>query len=117
MSSVTRRMTYHPLNGHGYGYVIKMPLGTDVDLGPGHIMFDGNPAPPGKGTAPPLSFWPMSVVAKRSPISATAELLLNFAVCRDFQNGGRLPFWFCCAYVWTTHKEYVLDLYRSAKFG
>jgi len=25
----------------------------------------------------------MSVVVKRSPISATAELLLNFAVCRD----------------------------------
>jgi len=26
-----------------------MPLGTEVDLGPGHIVLDGNPAPPRKG--------------------------------------------------------------------
>jgi len=31
---------------------IKMPLGTEVDLGPGDIVLDGNPAPPKKGTAP-----------------------------------------------------------------
>jgi len=31
---------------------IKMPLGTEVDLGPGHIVLDGEPAPPGEsGTA------------------------------------------------------------------
>ena len=39
-----------------------MPLGTEVGLGPGHIVLDGDPAPPKKGTAP--NFWPMSVVAK-----------------------------------------------------
>jgi len=30
---------------------MKTPLGTKVDLGPGHIMLDGDPAPPRKGTA------------------------------------------------------------------
>jgi len=34
------------------------------------------PSPPEKGTtALPFTFWPMSTVVKRSPISATAELL------------------------------------------
>jgi len=36
-------------------------LGTQVGLGPGHIVLDGDPAPP-KGAQPP--FRPMSVVAK-----------------------------------------------------
>jgi len=51
-----------------------MPLGTEVGLGPGHIVLDGNPAPPKKGGTP-RNRRPMSIVAKRSPISATAELL------------------------------------------
>jgi len=42
-----------------------MPLGTEVGLGPGHIVLDGDPAPPlQRGTAPP-SFRPMSVASKR----------------------------------------------------
>ena len=40
-----------------------MPLGTEVGLGPGDIVLDGDPAPPIKGTAPPLFgpclFWPI----------------------------------------------------------
>ena len=28
---------------------IKMPLGTEVGLGPGNIVLDGDPAPPEKG--------------------------------------------------------------------
>jgi len=55
-----------------------MPLGTNVDLGPGHIVLDGDPAapPPVKGAQQPPLFgqcllWP------RSPISAAAELLLQ----------------------------------------
>jgi len=38
-----------------------MPLGTEVDLGPGNIVLDGDTAPPQKsgGTAPPSEFWPM----------------------------------------------------------
>ena len=55
---------------------IKMPLDTSVDLGPGHIVLDGaKPPPRKKAQQPPPSFRPMSIVAKRSPISDTAELL------------------------------------------
>jgi len=58
---------------------IKMPLGTEVVLGPGYIVLDGDPAPPRKWTQQPaaLTFRRMSIVAKRPPISATAELLLR----------------------------------------
>jgi len=52
-----------------------MPLGTKAGLGSGDIVLDGDPARlTERGTAPP-TFRPMSAVAKRSPISATAELL------------------------------------------
>jgi len=47
---------------------IKMPLSTEVDLSPGQIVLDGDPAPPERGTAAAASFQPMSVVVKRSPI-------------------------------------------------
>jgi len=43
-------------------------------LAPGHIVLDGDPAPPKRGTAP--NFWPMSIVAKELPISDIAEHLL-----------------------------------------
>ena len=52
---------------------IKMPLGTEVDLSP---LCWGR-ASPGKGHSSPPSFRPISIVAKRSPISDTAELLLS----------------------------------------
>ena len=45
---------------------IKMPLGMELGLGPGHIALDGDLAVPqkkGGGTAP--NFRPMSVVAKQ----------------------------------------------------
>jgi len=61
---------------------IKMPLGTEVGLGPGQIVLDGDPAPPERGTESP-SFRPMSIVAKRLSISATAEHLYK----RSSQNG------------------------------
>jgi len=32
---------------------IKMKLGMEVDLGPGQIVLDGDPAPPPKGVQPP----------------------------------------------------------------
>jgi len=54
-----------------------MPLGMEVGLGPGDTVLDGDPSPPAEGgTAAPPTFRPMSVVAKQSPISATAELRL-----------------------------------------
>ena len=41
-----------------------MPLGTEVGLRPGHIVFDGDPAPPPqRGRAP--NFRPTSFVVKR----------------------------------------------------
>jgi len=55
---------------------IKMPLGTEVGLSLGHIVLDGHPALPlKKGHGP--NFRPMSIVAKRLPISATAEHSFN----------------------------------------
>jgi len=53
--------------------LIETPLGTEVGLGPGHIVLDGDTAPP-KGAQPPI-FSPYSIVAKQSPMSATAEHL------------------------------------------
>jgi len=45
---------------------IKMKLGVQVGLGPGHIVSDGDPAPlPKKGAEPPPNIPPMSVVAKQ----------------------------------------------------
>jgi len=41
---------------------MKTPLGTEVDLCPGHIVLDGVPAP-AKGAQQPPSFQPMSIVA------------------------------------------------------
>ena len=55
---------------------MKTPLGTEVDLGPGHIILDGVPAP-AKGAQQPPLFGPC-LLWPRSPISATAELLYIF---------------------------------------
>jgi len=56
---------------------IKTPLGTEIDLGPGHFVLDGFPAIGERGTAAP-SFRPMPIVATVTrPISATAELLFS----------------------------------------
>jgi len=104
-----------------------MPLGTEVDLVPGHIVLDGDPAPhrPKKGHSAPIFgscllwpngqrdqdatwyggrprpmphcagcgpsspdgkgyssrlFWPHSIVAKRSSISATDEVLFKVLI-------------------------------------
>ena len=49
---------------------IKMPLGREVGLDPGDIALDRDQVEQLR------TFQPMSIVAKRSPMSATAELLL-----------------------------------------
>ena len=54
---------------------IKMPLGAEVGLSPGHIVLDGDPAIE-RGTAVP--HFSAHFALARSPISATAELLLCF---------------------------------------
>jgi len=53
---------------------IKMPLGTKVDLGAGHVLLDRVPALRERDTASPPLFGPC-LLWPRSPISATAELL------------------------------------------
>ena len=53
-----------------------MPLGKEVGLAPGHIVLDGDPVGTQPPTAAPSHFRPIPTVAKWSPISATAELLL-----------------------------------------
>jgi len=52
-----------------------MPLGTEVDLGPGHIVLDGDPAPPAKGAQHPSPLFGRCLLWPWSLISATAELL------------------------------------------
>ena len=54
---------------------MRTPLGTELDLGAGHIVLDGFPALRERGTAPPPLLGPC-LLWPRSPISATAELLL-----------------------------------------
>jgi len=45
---------------------IKVALGMEVGLGPGHIVLDGDTAPlPLKGAEPLPNFWPLFIVAKR----------------------------------------------------
>jgi len=59
---------------------IKMPLGTQVGLRPGDIVLRGDPAPSREGHSTLPASRSMPIVAKHSPISATAELLFP-AIC------------------------------------
>jgi len=62
--------------GQAAGWIkMPVPLCTEVGLGLSDSVLDGDPAPPPQKVAQPPTFRPMSIVAKRSPISATAELL------------------------------------------
>ena len=52
-----------------------------VGLNPGDIVLHGDPVAPRKGAQQlPPTLRPMSIVVKRSPISATTELLLQIGV-------------------------------------
>jgi len=61
-----------PFSVHVYcgqtGGWMKTPRGAEVDLGLVHIVLDGDPAPPRKGTVAP-SFRLMSVVATVAHLS------------------------------------------------
>jgi len=54
-----------------------MPLATEVGLGPGRIVLDGDSDPSTERGTPAPTFRAMSIAAKRSPISATAERLFQ----------------------------------------
>jgi len=66
----------HVYCGQTVGW-IRMLLGMAVGLSPGHTVLDEDSAPPRKGAQQPPTFWATSIVTKRSPTSATAELLLH----------------------------------------
>ena len=69
-----------------------MPLGTAVGLGAGDIVLHGDPALlTERGTAAPPTFRPMSIVAKRLPISATAELCSVNISSERFKGAGEDP--------------------------
>jgi len=60
-----------------------MPLGTEVGLGPDHIVLDGNPAPP-KGHSPPI-FGPYLLWPNGRP----SQLLLSTCVTGNLiENAG-----------------------------
>ena len=59
---------------------MKKPLGTEVDLGPGRIVLDGVQAPSKGAQQPPPPLFGSCLLWPRSPISATAELLLNTCI-------------------------------------
>jgi len=84
-----------------------MPLDTEVDLGPRHIVLDGAqlPPPPQKGAQQLPSLRPMSIGAKQSPISATTELLLyNRKINMTFEDK-----------IKTTYKEVTENSNTSSK--
>ena len=63
----------HQFSAHVYcgqtaGWM-KMPLGTEVDLSPGHIVLDGDPVPLREGAQQPPLFRPMSIVATVAHLS------------------------------------------------
>ena len=85
--SQPHQFSAHVYCGQTAGW-IKMPLATEVSLGPEDIVLDGAQLPPPKkikekGHGPQFSAH--VYCGQRSPISATAELLLLY-LCNNFQN-------------------------------
>ena len=63
------QFSVHARSGQMAGW-IKMPLGTEVCLGPVDVVLDGDPAALlERGTATPHSFRPMSIVATVAHLS------------------------------------------------
>ena len=62
-----------------------MLLGKEVGLGPGHTVLDGDTVGTQNPTAAPPHFRPMPIVAKLTPISATAELLFCLLRLRRYK--------------------------------
>jgi len=66
----------HVYCGQTAGWM-KTPLGTEIDLGLGHIVLDRFLALCERGTAARPRLFGRCLLCPRSPIAATAELLLN----------------------------------------
>jgi len=58
---------------------MKTPLGKEVHLGPGHIVLDGDPAPPSKRGTAAVLFSAHVYSGQGHPISGSAELL--YCIC------------------------------------
>jgi len=78
------RLLYHVYCDQTAGWM-KTPLGTEVNFGPGHIVLDGDPAPHAKG-AQQTPLFGRRLLLPRSPISATAELLLLFVTYPTYKH-------------------------------
>jgi len=69
-----------------------MPLGTEVGLGPRHIVLDGNPAPaPERGTAAPLLFDPCLLWPNGRPSQQLLSSCYHVLSCsrHQHQTGGQ----------------------------
>ena len=66
-TSTPTQFLAHVYCGQMAGWM-KTPVGMDVDLGPGHIVLDGVPAPTKRAQQPPY-FRPMSIVATVAHLS------------------------------------------------
>jgi len=69
---MTAHFLVHVCYGQRAGW-IKIPLGTEVGLGPGDIVLDGDPPPPRKGAQQPRPLygpllWPASPQARILPM-------------------------------------------------
>jgi len=70
----------HACCGQTAGW-IKMQLGTMVGLGPGHIVLQGDPAPPRRGTTPPI-FVPCLLWPNGRPSQLLLSTCFPLSVCR-----------------------------------
>jgi len=59
-------------------------INQDVGLDPSHIVLYADPGPPSTESAQHVRVRPLSIVVKRSPISATAELLFRKKVSLQY---------------------------------
>ena len=94
--------------------LIKTPLGTEVDLDPAHNVLDGDPDPPRKGHISPPLFGPC-LLWPRSPISATAELLLELHKLRDLDLNLGSGRGHTGAYIWSrsTHTTNEIEIGKT----
>jgi len=99
----------------------QVPLGSEVGLGPGDIVLDGDPRKEAQKLPPPRFLTDCS--ATIAYISATAGLLFSFANCVGHFNCfvgyayyvaymplGILRMFFICAAVWRNKTSYRMPL-------
>jgi len=71
-----------------------MPLGTEVGLGPGDIVLDGNPAPSRKGVQQ-LQFFGLSLLWTNGRPSQQLLGSCNYSKCSRFYSCNLYTFNFC----------------------